>query len=131
MADAFEIDADASEWLKALDQIAGPVLEKHLMGAARETGKEIQREGQARARRRTGQMAGAITISEDTERLAVNVFYGPMGSRPREFPLYHEYGTRKMSKQPALTAAGRLEEGAHRRRIEGAIQSAAEEVGGA
>ena len=125
MADKITIDIDARELLRALDQL-GAEAERHVLDAARVTGKRIAAEAKARVARATGETLRAITVEEKDG--AVQVFVGRT-SHPAALPAWLEFGTQKMGARPFLFASARLEEGSHLRRVREALQGAIRELG--
>jgi hypothetical protein len=131
MADIdIEVDSDA---ILALLEALGPAAEVHVHEVSKVTAERIQQEARARSRRATGVLHAAITVEEvGPPMFGYRVFVGEMsdarGRRPREFALWHEYGTEHMKAQPFMGAAARLEEGPHLRRIADALMDAVFEV---
>lgn len=132
------VDVDDADLLAALGQL-GDRADLICHEEAIETGEIIVREARARVRVATGTMRDAITMEvADGPLRGVRVFVAPMadpagrwggGLRPANLPLWHEDGTKKMEAQPFLLISGRLEEGAHLRRVAEAIQQAIDEQG--
>jgi hypothetical protein len=134
MAPLLEIDADARELLAALDRL-GDRAEQYCLEAARETGKAVAREAESRLRRQlgplaTGKTADAIAVKDAPKPLGgVWVLVEPQPMRPANLPLWLEVGTWKMNERPHLFVSARLEETAHRRRLEDAVQRAIDSEG--
>lgn len=128
MADGITISVDAQEVLDLLDQL-GPAAEEHVHEVSKITAGRIQSEARGRVRRATGRLQYAITVEEaEAPMRGYRVFVGPMVGRPREFALWHEFGTEHMDAQPFMSSAAELEEGPHLRRIADALQDAIDEV---
>lgn len=101
-----------------------------LDAVARDTAHRLQAEVRARIRRQTagtGQTEAAIVVEKIDG--GYRVSSGNQGKRPAMLPIWLEYGTKHMHPRPAWAAAAALEEGTHRRRVEDAMQAAAEGLG--
>jgi hypothetical protein len=138
MPDGLTIEVDATSLLTALDAL-GDAAEAPLMGAAHETALAIQQEARGRVARRTGRTATGITVEEthdgrgyivtpfsETHRRALKA--SGNAEQPRNLPWWLEHGTRSMSPRPYLSISAQLEQGAHLRRVERAMQDAINEV---
>lgn len=125
------IEIDTKGLIDALTRFAGPVMEKHVKGAAKVTADRVAQIASARAHRDTGETAESITVEEATVGEGYVVLPWDFGktSRMPNLPIWLEFGTNKMTAKPYFFAAARMEEGAHGRRISNAIQDAIDEVG--
>lgn len=139
MADAISIDADVDELLEALHQL-GEAAEPLVNEAARETAGAIDLEASARLRRQLGPKATGKTVDSIIHEPAYdgNGFIVAVERDPYpELPYWLEKGTRRGDRPNRATTAPRpyfwvsaeLEEGAHFRRVEEAVQEAIEASG--
>lgn len=134
MADGLEIEVDAADVLAMLVQL-GDKAEVLVHGASMVTAELIQQEARARARRRTGRLIEAIEVVEQGPpmfgfKVQVEDMRDERGRRAEEFPIWHEFGTEKMTAQPFMFNSATLEEGPHLRRVIEAIQAAIDEENG-
>lgn len=127
MPDQLRIEAETDALLVAMDRFAGPVMERHVLAAAEETGDRIVAEALARVRRRTGQTARGIVI--ERAHVGTGVVVSATNVEQPNLPSWLEFGTQHMKAYPFFFASARLESGAHDRRLRDAIAAAAEEVG--
>lgn len=129
MAELFGVEVDVADVLKAFDQ-AGPVMERHLKGAAKVTADHIAREAQARLQRQlgpgaTGKTVAGIRVVEDERGYLVIAQRNPFPN----LPLWLDKGTVRMSARPFFDSSAQLEQGPHLRRLHEAAQAAIAEVG--
>jgi hypothetical protein len=109
----------------------GDAADAVLRDVARDTADKLKAEMQARLRRQTsgtGKTADAVTV-ETTEDGYAKVTSGEMGSRPANLPIWLEFGTKHMTARPYFYGSIRLEQGAHLRRVEDALQQAIDGLG--
>lgn len=127
-----EFDVETSTVLAMLDAL-GPAAEVHVHAVSKITAERIQIEARARARRATGALQEAITVEEvgppmHGYRVYVDEMVVGGEKRAREFPLWHEFGTKRVKAQPFLYSSAELEEGPHLRRLADALGEAIVEV---
>ena len=121
------IEVDTSALFAALDRL-GDVAEKHVKAAAKVTAERIEREAERRIARRTGETAKHVRVEETYDGLG----YIVLANNPRvreHVAVYLEFGTEHMTARPFFFASALLEEGAHLRRTEQAVQDAIDELG--
>jgi hypothetical protein len=133
------IEVSARELLDALAALPEHA-RVHLVEAASETADAIVAEARSRVARRTGRTATGIT-KQRTEKGLDGYIVTPFNEahrralkasgnaeQPKNLPYWLEKGTGRMSPRPYFWISVELEEGAHRRRIERAMQDAIDEV---
>ena len=111
----------------------------NLHDAASETADAIVAEARGRVARRTGRTQTGITKQaaekgngwivtpfNDAHRRALKA--SGNAEQPKNLPYWLEHGTGRMSPRPYFWVSVALEEGAHRRRVERAMQDAIDEV---
>jgi hypothetical protein len=126
MSQFFGVQVDHDEVVRAMEQLA-PAVQSRTHEASRITATNIQREAEARVRRRTGETARGIRVEEDED----GIGYVVLSAHPRmpNLPIWLERGTVHMTARPYFDVSARLEEGPHRRRIGQALLDAIEEAG--
>lgn len=121
------IEVDTSALFAALDRL-GSVAEKHVKAAAKVTAERIEREAERRIARRTGETAKHVRVEETHDGLGYIVLSNNPGDR-NHVDRYLEFGTAQMPARPFFFISAALEEGAHLRRVEQAVQAAIDESG--
>lgn len=131
MADGLIIEIESADVMAMLTKL-GPKADALILDASQVTAERIQDEARARARRRTGRLVEAIEVRQGKRgfQVVVEPMRDERGPRAKQFPFWHEYGTKHMSKQPFMYNSARLEEGRHFARIVEALQQAIEEENG-
>lgn len=110
----------------------GPSLEKYALPACKVTADNVAREAQNRLQRQLGPDATGKTVAGiRVERARAGVGYVVVASRNPfpSLPGWLEHGTKHMDARPYFDVSGRLEETAHRRRLEEALQAGIDAVG--
>jgi hypothetical protein len=118
------VEADPREAIALLDRF-GESAGRFVKPAAKVTADNIADGARTRVRRRTGATAAGIQVKED---FTGDGYVVVSASRPVNLPAWLEFGTRTMQSFPYLFNSARLEEGPHLRRIEAALQDAADEA---
>ena len=131
MSDSITAEWDTAGVIAAFDRF-GAVLEPYLKEAAKDTATAIQREAQARLQRQLGPGATGKTVANiQIQEARVGVGYVVLSTREPmpNVPIWLERGTSRQRPRPYFNSAALLEEGAHRRRIEQAVQQALNDTG--
>lgn len=124
---------EMSQITQAFDRL-GDAATTVLSDLARETAHALKAEMQGRLRRQisgtsTGLTADAITVARDEDGY-YTVSTGSMGSRAANLPIWLEFGTVHARALPYFYGAVELEHGTYLRRVENALQSAIDGLGG-
>lgn len=131
MADFIRFELDDSALVRALQQL-GPAVERHTLPACKVTADNVAREARQRLQRQLGPEATGKTVAGILVELAESgdgyVVIAERNPFP-DLPGWLEHGTRHMDARPFFDVSARLEEAAHRRRLEDAVQAAIDEVG--
>ncbi len=130
--DSVTATVEMDQITRAFDRL-GDVAQAALSDLARDTANSLKAEMQGRLRRATsgtGRTADAITVAR-TDDGYYTVTSSELGSRPGMLPIWLEHGTRHMSAKPYFYGAVQLESGTYLRRVENALQSAIDGLGGA
>lgn len=80
-------------------------LEAELRALAQRTSARVQRGAQARVRVRTGKMQQHIRVYEDPDKRQFRIQVDDVAGRNPMVPVWHEFGTKHMSAQPAMGPA--------------------------
>lgn len=130
------IDVDKTALVAAINRL-GAVADRLLLEASRETGRSIA--GEARRRmpksdhpRWGSHLADHVQVQDHTDNRGQSVIVfvdDTTGRHPTNLDSWIEFGTRKMGAHHYLLPAAALEERAHLRRVDDAMQRAIAEVG--
>lgn len=131
------IEVDTRDLIAALDRL-GDEAERHVKAAAKVTADRIVAEARRRVARRadpatrptdrSGPTADLIRAEETHDGLGYIVLANDPRSR-EHVARYLEFGTTHMAARPFFFTSARLEEAAHLRRTEQALQDAIDAVG--
>lgn len=132
MADMLRVEADATSLIAALTQLGDRAI-PFVKAAAKETADAIVREAKGRIRRAAGGPTRSQHTAEGVKAVETNNGEGYLvvvdSPDMPGLPGWLEHGTKYMTAHPALFPSARLEEGAHRRRVADAVQSAIDAEG--
>ena len=148
MADAITFGVDLAPLVKQLEGFAD-IAERHLDAAAQVTATRVAETARLRVARATGDTMRSIRVERaysghgyvvlagtgraDAGQVIVTPSGGhrvaPAHHRGRHVARYLERGTKHMDARPFMDPAARLEEGAHQRRVQQALDQAITELG--
>lgn len=128
------ISVDNAALLKAMDDIAGPVMLAFTLPAAEISADNVVHEAQSRVARATGETANGIHKEESRNGEGYVVL--DFNTRMPNLPLWLEMGTDRgrprshsMPSRPFFFSSAELEQGPHQRRMTEAVQAAIDSVG--
>lgn len=132
MADMFRVETDATSLIAALTQLGDRAI-PFVKAAAKETADAVVREAKGRIARAAGGPTRSHHTAEGITAVETNNGEGYLvvvdSPDMWGLPGWLEFGTKYMVARPFLFPSARLEEGAHRRRVADALQSAIDAEG--